>query len=53
MKNVSDVEVTNEGGDAGSRACRGVVAGLECGGVCVAGCCGGARCCVGLLVGGM
>ena len=40
-----DVEVTNAGGDGGSCACRGVVAGPEYGGVCVAGCCGAERCC--------
>ena len=41
--------MTNEGGDTGGRACRGVVAGLEYGDVCVAGCCGAAKCCVSLL----
>ena len=46
-----DVEVANAGGDAGGCACRGVVAGLEYGDVCVAGCCGAARCCVSLLGG--
>ena len=40
-----DAGVINAGGDGGGCACRGVVAGPEYGGVCVAGCCGAARCC--------
>ena len=38
------VELTNEGGDGGGCACRGVVAGPEYVGVCLAGCCGSAGC---------